>query len=79
MEFVKGIENAGANLITVHGRTYKQAFTGKADFTGIYELKQHVNIPVIANGDVLDYDDGIQKIIHPENRDGKISDKKNLD
>jgi tRNA-dihydrouridine synthase len=68
VDFVKGLENAGANLITVHGRTYKQAFTGRADFTGIYELKQHVNIPVMCNGDVVSYDDGILKIVHPENR-----------
>ena len=68
VDFVKGLENAGANLITVHGRTYKQAFTGKADFTGIYELKQHVNIPVMCNGDVMSYEDGILKIVHPENR-----------
>ena len=79
IDFVKGLENAGANLISVHGRTYKQAFSGHADFTGIYELKQAVNVPVICNGDILDFDDGIKKIIHPENRDGKISDKKNLD
>jgi len=53
----------------VHGRTYKQAFTGQADFTGIYRLKQSLNIPVLANGDITDYDDGIAKMIHPENRD----------
>ncbi len=52
----------------MHGRTYKQAFTGKADLTGIYELKQHLNIPVICNGDMLSYDDGVAKIIHPMNR-----------
>lgn len=79
IDFVKGLENAGANLISVHGRTYKQAFTGKADFTGIYELKQHVNIPVLCNGDVESYDDGLRKIIHPENRDGSDTQKKNLD
>lgn len=67
VDFVQGLENAGANLISVHGRTYKQAFTGSADFTGIYELKQHVNIPVIANGDIISYDDGAAKIIHPYN------------
>lgn len=55
VEFCKGLENAGADLITVHGRTYKQAFEGKADFTGIYELKQNLNIPVIANGDIMNY------------------------
>ena len=68
MEFCKGLENAGANLITVHGRTYKQAFTGKASFEGIYELKQHLNIPVICNGDIMDYEDGLKKMIHPYNQ-----------
>jgi tRNA-dihydrouridine synthase B len=68
VEFCKWLENAGANLISVHGRTYKQAFTGKADFTGIYDLKQHLGIPVICNGDILSYEDGKQKIIHPNNR-----------
>jgi tRNA-dihydrouridine synthase B len=67
VDFVKWLENAGANLISVHGRTYKQAFTGKADLTGIYELKQHVNIPVVCNGDVKSYDDGVMKMVHPEN------------
>ena len=66
IEFVQWLENAWASLISVHGRTYKQAFTGKADLTGIYDLKQHVGIPVIANGDILSYEDGIKKMIHPE-------------
>lgn len=68
IDFCKWLENAWASLISVHGRTYKQAFTGRADFTGIYELKQHLNIPVICNGDILSYDDGIRKVVHPENR-----------
>lgn len=68
IDFCQGLQNAGANLISVHGRTYKQAFTGKADFTGIYELKQYLHIPVICNGDIRDYDDGVTKILHPENR-----------
>ena len=67
-EFCKGLENAGANLISVHGRTYKQAFTGKANFEGIYDLKQQLSIPVLCNGDVMSYADGIKKIIHPQNR-----------
>ncbi len=69
IEFCQWLENAWANLITVHGRTYKQAFTGSADFTGIYELKQSLNIPVLCNGDVISYDDWVQRIIHPENRE----------
>lgn len=61
--FAQGLQNAGANLLSVHGRTYQQAFNGKADWTGIYELKKHLSIPVIGNGDVLDYDDGMKRIM----------------
>ena len=73
VEFCTWLENAGANLISVHGRTYKQAFTGKANFDGIYELKQHLGIPVICNGDIMSYEDGKEKLMHPDNQ------KKNLD
>ncbi len=69
IEFCQGLQNAGANLISVHGRTYKQAFGGHADFSWIYELKQHLQIPVLCNGDIEDYDDGVEKMIHPDNRD----------
>jgi tRNA-dihydrouridine synthase len=51
----------------VHGRTAKQAYTGNADFTNIYELKKHINIPLICNGDIVDYEDGIKKV---KNLDG---------
>lgn len=62
IEFAKWLENAWANLITVHGRTYKQAYSWNADWSGIYELKKHLNIPVIWNGDVQNYNDGILKL-----------------
>mgnify|MGYP002150836838 FL=1 len=65
-EFCTGLQNTGANLITVHGRTYQQAFKGSADFTGIYDLKQYLSIPVLGNGDVMGYEDGMKKIIHPQ-------------
>lgn len=68
VDFVTGLQNAWANLISIHGRTYKQAFTGKADFAWIYNLKQKIGIPVICNGDVMSYSDGMKKIIHPANR-----------
>lgn len=66
IDFVKWLENAGAGLITVHGRTTKQAYTGFADFTQIYELKKNVKIPVICNGDVKNFDDGMMKIYSPD-------------
>lgn len=62
INFVKWLEEAWASLVTIHGRTAKQAYTWKADFSNIYELKKHVNIPVICNWDILNYDDGMKKV-----------------
>ncbi len=62
LRFGKGLENAGASMMTIHGRTAKQAYTWYADWTNIYELQNHLNIPVIGNGDVKNYDDGIHRM-----------------
>jgi len=67
VEFGQGIQNAGASLITVHGRTYTQGFGEKADYRPIYELKKHVKIPVIGNGDITSISQG-QKML--KNLDG---------
>lgn len=65
--FVKSLENAGASIITIHGRTYKQGFKGTANWEPIYTLKKAVDIPVFGNGDVENKEDGDQKI---KNLDG---------
>jgi tRNA-dihydrouridine synthase B len=62
LRFWKGLENAWASMMTIHWRTAKQAYTGTADWTNIYELRKHLNIPVIGNGDVTNYDDGIKRM-----------------
>jgi nifR3 family TIM-barrel protein len=48
----KTLEDNGAALIAVHGRTKAQAYTGAANWNAIAEIKQAVKIPVIGNGDV---------------------------
>ncbi len=47
-------QEEGAAMVTVHGRTRMQQYSGKADWEAIARVKQAVHIPVIANGDVTD-------------------------
>ena len=68
-EFAKRLENAGASFITVHGRTREQFYSGKADYSVIKRIKEFVSIPVIANGDVVDFESA-KKIIDQTGADG---------
>ncbi len=52
LEIAKIMEDNGASLIAMHGRTKAQAYKGTADWDAIGELKQVVSVPVIGNGDV---------------------------
>ena len=51
------LQNAGAQLLTLHGRTREQGFKGQADWQAIAQVKAALTIPVIANGDINTPDD----------------------
>ena len=54
IEIAKLCEKAGASLITVHGRTRSQGYSGKCNLDVIRDIKKNVGIPVIGNGDIID-------------------------
>ncbi len=53
-EFAQRMEQAGAQAITVHGRTREQKYSGRADYELIGRVVEAVEVPVIGNGDVTD-------------------------
>lgn len=51
-KFIPVIEQAGADLITIHGRTKEQGYSGKSDWNRIAEAKRIATVPLLANGDI---------------------------
>ena len=54
LEICQRIEAEGVKRICVHGRTLRQRYSGESDWSQIKDIVEAVDIPVIANGDVVD-------------------------
>jgi tRNA-dihydrouridine synthase len=53
-EICRRLEDVGAQRLCIHGRTLRQRYSGEADWTSIAEAVAAVEVPVVANGDVVD-------------------------
>ncbi|MCB0077196.1 MAG: tRNA dihydrouridine synthase DusB [Anaerolineales bacterium] len=52
LEVARAMEENGASLLAVHGRTKAQKYHGEANWEAIAEIKQALSIPVVGNGDI---------------------------
>jgi nifR3 family TIM-barrel protein len=55
----KSLENVGAAAVCIHGRTAHQKLAKKVNWTIMKQVKEKLTIPVIANGDVTNYQQGL--------------------
>lgn len=60
IECAQMLEEAGASMITIHGRTREEYYSGKADLDIIKKVKEKVKIPVIGNGDIVDEESALR-------------------
>ena len=68
-EFAQMAESAGAKMLTIHGRTREEYYSGTVDLDIIREVKKTVTIPVIGNGDIKTVEDA-KRMFQYTNVDG---------
>ena len=60
LDFTKRMEQAGASMITVHGRTRSMLYSGVADWDMIRKVREQLSVPLIANGDIVSADTALR-------------------
>lgn len=69
LDFTKRMEQSGAAMIAIHGRTRSMLYTGVADWDTIRKAREQLSVPVIANGDIVDAPSAL-KCLHWTKADG---------
>ena len=59
-DIAKAVESSGVDFMSVHGRTRAGAYKAAVDYDAIATIKQSVNIPVLANGDITSYEKAME-------------------
>lgn len=77
LDFAKRMEDAGAKMITVHGRTRAQGYNGSAKWEWIAKVKEVLSIPVIANGDIFSVEAAV-KCLEQTGADGVMCSRGTL-
>lgn len=60
LDFARRMQDAGASLLTLHGRTRAQGYSGPAQWHWIGRVKEILEIPVIANGDIVSIESAVR-------------------
>jgi len=61
-ELARRAENAGVQMITVHGRTRCQFYKGEADWSAVRAVREVIKIPLVVNGDITSYNDAVDAL-----------------
>jgi tRNA-dihydrouridine synthase B len=77
VDFALRMQDAGAAMLTLHGRTREQGYTGSANWEWIAKVKENLSIPVIANGDIFSVEAAI-KCLEISNADGVMCSRGTL-
>lgn len=60
LDFAPRMEDAGAELITIHGRTKAQGYSGVADWEMVGRVKKRLSVPLLVNGDIHAPEDAVR-------------------
>jgi tRNA-dihydrouridine synthase B len=77
LDFAKRMQDAGAQMITVHARTRAQGYNGNARWEWIAKVKEVLSIPVIANGDIFSVESAV-KCLEETDADGVMCSRGTL-